>query len=679
MLLATPDRKVESHIGNDATSFAMGIDADALHLVMDQLAGLYSDQISAILREYATNAVDAHKMAGITRPIEVTLPGPLSPLLRIQDFGIGLDIEDLRLIYSQYGASTKRQSNDFNGQLGFGCKAALAYSDVFNVTSVKDGRKIFAAVSKETGVPMFHVLGDEPTTEGNGTTVEVPVGNRYDQTQFAEKATVVYGHFDKGLVLINGKPPIHYTDGLTLSLSDDIGIVSNGRGYGRMDSAIIMGNVRYPADIDHGLIGSGVIVRVPIGAVEFSPSRESLRVQHPNTKATIARIESEIRSLLTGAVQRDVTSSATPGDALAAVRKWRGVIHHKQFPAQGSLTYKGREVPTALKIGGAIPKHADGTDNEAAAPHYIIVNYNSHRQNAHQRVRAIAIDAIEDAVWVKGYSPLSFTASHKKKLVKWADERLVNQSKSRPRTFILTPTNPPAFWVDSKDVIDWETDIKPIKLDTTTARAGRYGSKPTGSYEAWVDGVTTHVQAADIDTTKPLFYYQGNRYAPQTYNEILSKAHPKGYTLVYMPGNRIAKFQRDFPSAVGARRGCEEAFEAWRKGLTEDQLKALWLSDTGLLSSLSTLGQYPGRIEDPDIREGIRIARIDVQDLKNQRDAFRYVADTRSVKGIAVKDPLKRYTLLNDGYSTRISAKKLDHVAIYLNCAYRAFNDGRLK
>ena len=36
---------------------------------------LYSDKITAVLREYSCNAVDAHVEAGIgDRPIEVTLP-----------------------------------------------------------------------------------------------------------------------------------------------------------------------------------------------------------------------------------------------------------------------------------------------------------------------------------------------------------------------------------------------------------------------------------------------------------------------------------------------------------------------------------------------------------------------------------------------------------------------------
>ena len=45
---------------------------------------LYSNKYQAVLREYATNAVDAHVEAGIEdRAIEVTLPNPMSLELKI--------------------------------------------------------------------------------------------------------------------------------------------------------------------------------------------------------------------------------------------------------------------------------------------------------------------------------------------------------------------------------------------------------------------------------------------------------------------------------------------------------------------------------------------------------------------------------------------------------------------
>ena len=73
---------------------------------------LYSDPELAVIREYSTNAFDAHIEAGVTRPIEITTPTHLCPFFKVRDYGFGLDVEDIREIYSQYGASTKRESDD---------------------------------------------------------------------------------------------------------------------------------------------------------------------------------------------------------------------------------------------------------------------------------------------------------------------------------------------------------------------------------------------------------------------------------------------------------------------------------------------------------------------------------------------------------------------------------------
>ena len=57
-------------------SVSFGIKQSGIHHVLGILRDqLYSDKILANIREYATNAVDAHVVAGCAdRPIEVTFP-----------------------------------------------------------------------------------------------------------------------------------------------------------------------------------------------------------------------------------------------------------------------------------------------------------------------------------------------------------------------------------------------------------------------------------------------------------------------------------------------------------------------------------------------------------------------------------------------------------------------------
>ena len=74
---------------------------------------LYSNKPLAIIREYCTNAFDAHVEAGIPeRPIEVSFPTAFKNSLTIRDFGFGLSEDDVYNVFASYGESTKRGTND---------------------------------------------------------------------------------------------------------------------------------------------------------------------------------------------------------------------------------------------------------------------------------------------------------------------------------------------------------------------------------------------------------------------------------------------------------------------------------------------------------------------------------------------------------------------------------------
>src|SRR5512146_2284489 len=131
---------------------AMSIDQTALAHIMNVLTDLYADPELAVIREYSTNALDSHIEAGISRPIEVTTPTALRPLFTVRDYGVGLDADDIRDIYSRYGASTKRQTNDAVGMLGLGCKSALAYVDQFTLAGITGGQRMLVSIARdETG------------------------------------------------------------------------------------------------------------------------------------------------------------------------------------------------------------------------------------------------------------------------------------------------------------------------------------------------------------------------------------------------------------------------------------------------------------------------------------------------------------------------------------------------
>jgi DNA topoisomerase VI subunit B len=137
---------------------------------------LYSDKAGAIIREYSTNAYDAHVQAGIKEtPIKINCPSRFSPLLSIRDYGFGLNEEQIFNVYASYGESTKRHTNDQVGMMGLGSKSAFSYTDSFTVISYNDGlKKSYLAYIDDSGIGKIMKVNEEPTDE-TGIEIQVPV------------------------------------------------------------------------------------------------------------------------------------------------------------------------------------------------------------------------------------------------------------------------------------------------------------------------------------------------------------------------------------------------------------------------------------------------------------------------------------------------------------------------
>lgn len=102
-------------------SIGMSLDLDSAQILMQMLSkNLYSDAIGSTIRECASNALDSHRRAGIDDPIIVSFKmndnGDYE--FSVEDFGIGLDDDDVKNIISKYGKSTKRNSNIELGMMG---------------------------------------------------------------------------------------------------------------------------------------------------------------------------------------------------------------------------------------------------------------------------------------------------------------------------------------------------------------------------------------------------------------------------------------------------------------------------------------------------------------------------------------------------------------------------------
>src|ERR1035441_4635559 len=139
---------------------------------------MYTRKELAVVREYSTNAADAHVV--VDRPIsdiQVSLPTMEDLNFRIRDFGTGLTEVEIRDVYCVFGESTKRSSNKLNGVLGYGCKAGFAHADSFTVTSWTNGVKsVYQCVKGDsTKLHSSIRLSQEASAEPSGIEICVPV------------------------------------------------------------------------------------------------------------------------------------------------------------------------------------------------------------------------------------------------------------------------------------------------------------------------------------------------------------------------------------------------------------------------------------------------------------------------------------------------------------------------
>lgn len=298
---------------------AFGIStADSAHIMTILRDTLYSDKVLAVLREYSANAWDSHRMAGKPDvPIKVVLPTHMSPTLVIEDFGVGLSHDDVFQVYTQYGASTKRNSNTAVGQLGIGSKSGFAYSDQFTIVSRHGGKqRTYVAVLDETEKGTINLLLEEDCGPETGVSIQIPIKPE-DIGEFTQKARELFQYFQP-------RPDINTT---LPALPESYRVLKNGiidegeRGKGEWIA--LMGCIPYTIDLDQlvgdnipgGSIGHHVrnlsgTVFCDIGELNISASRESLKYSTSTKKALVEKlnniVDEYVRTALQAIDQADV-------------------------------------------------------------------------------------------------------------------------------------------------------------------------------------------------------------------------------------------------------------------------------------------------------------------------------------------------------------------------------------
>ena len=263
--------------GGSTESIGMSLDLDSAQVLMQMLSkNLYSDSIGSTIRECASNALDSHRRAGTDKPIIVSFTRNASNNYEfaVEDFGIGLDADDVQNIISKYGKSTKRNSTTELGMMGLGFKAPLAYSSSFYFVCRKDGVERKYMMYEGEDVNTIDLLYTKPTDECNGVKVIIPVkyNDKYD---FIKKTKEQLAYFENV-----------YFDIMDNEIDNNF-VIFRGDDYQFSEISrdsnlhVCLDNVYYPLDFEKlGIdrIGFSVGLRFSLTDGLFpTPNRESLR------------------------------------------------------------------------------------------------------------------------------------------------------------------------------------------------------------------------------------------------------------------------------------------------------------------------------------------------------------------------------------------------------------------
>lgn len=623
---------------------AMGIKQDALSKIMGVLTDLYSNPELAVVREYSTNGFDAHVEAGVSLAIEVTTPTNMSPYFKVRDYGNGLGAEDIREIYSQYGASTKCDSNDVVGMLGLGCKSALTYTDQFTLTGIKDGIATEVAISRdEDGTGSMTIVASYATDEASGVEVVVPV--KGDNT-FVDTAKGFFRFWESGTVLVDGKEPVEIEG---LQVTDDI-LVSD-----KINSSyIVMGNVAYPFSTYERY---HIVARVPIGAVQFTPSREALQMTE-KTRAVIDDVKERAEEGKLVAVQALVDAAQDRFEGIAVALSAENIFGIRLK----SLSYQGLDFPDRVEIA----------DKKDAQEYVVVRSVKPYRSKGWSKEKWVATSMVSKLVFMTGYNGTAFSTTKRTKLEMWQNIQKVADGFVQPENYVLVGklTKVEKQWIRPEQIVNWD-DVNAMKIPRAGSTGGaiKEDGAPSGSYVGYADGESRKdIVATEINPSnrKGLFYC-GHKRSHHFARVILAK-YPNA-TIIELPANRTDKFLRFFPKARPCNEMALKIATDWAAKLTVEETLAINFEQSGRYEYSYMAKLDASLIQDEDFASVVTAykAKGKLSDKWNTMSKWLHGTTFENV----LDDIVGKYKMLTcmNVYGT-INEDVVEQITIYLNAAY---------
>ena len=311
-MIVTTETTALNNSGLTSSNFTMKASAHAFKILT---TSLYQNKELAVLREYFANAYDAIRDEGKTDPVRICLPTELEPNLVISDNGNGMGKETLTNLYSTFFDSTKQHTNDAIGGFGLGSKSAFSMTDTFTVTSIKDSKSTTIVAFIDGGTPKLVVTNESTTTEPNGTTVTIPVSNKDTQNRLKSVAYDLFIHTPiKPIVTIGTVTPFTLKESPDYKLyNGNVYLESGWRDFNKIVIGLFTYTIpsslesRIQAFPDYSKLRSDlksatskdcVNFVLPLGALELSPSRETVEDTPANAKKLFDIFKATVETLL---------------------------------------------------------------------------------------------------------------------------------------------------------------------------------------------------------------------------------------------------------------------------------------------------------------------------------------------------------------------------------------------
>lgn len=271
---------IESTIRNEDLGLALGMVSK----------NLYSNPIGSFIRELVSNAWDANVEAEETSPVLVhTYREDDFMYIEVKDNGVGMSPETFKEVYMSWFNSDKRDTNTKIGGWGLGSKSPLAYQDSFEIITKYNGIKYHYILANELPVPTATLLLDEPTEEGNGTTIKVEI-KEGDDFKIHQECINQLVYFDNVYV----KDELWYYDN-TFKIYDSEHFKLRNKNFPyQQEMHIVLGQVAYP--IDWNVLGIDIIhmpvaLKFNVGDLEVTLSREEINYTDKVKEKLLNKIE----------------------------------------------------------------------------------------------------------------------------------------------------------------------------------------------------------------------------------------------------------------------------------------------------------------------------------------------------------------------------------------------------